>query len=130
MKKGVIFTIIALLVLTSLFATDKTLNFFKTNRQVLRFALSTIDSVKTNNSTNQILIHKKDGTKSTVSMTEIDSMNYTSGEYLLPTVQSLSLSLMITIWEKRSVLQIFPTMAAVISWTGAFAGPRNTTLLF
>jgi hypothetical protein len=92
MKKGVIFTITALLVLTSLFATDKTLNFFKTNRQVFRFALSTVDSVKANSTTNQMLIYKKDGTKSAVNMTEIDSMNYTTGEYLLPTVQSQTIA--------------------------------------
>jgi hypothetical protein len=90
MKKGIVFTLIGMLIMMSVIASDITLNIYKTNLKVQRFLVNNIDSVRINNSDNLLYIHKKDGTISTIPVAEIDSMNYSSDQYALPVVETVS----------------------------------------
>jgi len=87
MRKGLLFILSGLLVLASMFASDPTLNVFKSDRKILRFALDNIDSIRIDRENNLMLVHQKDGVLSAIDMSEVDSMTYSSGEYLLPGVE-------------------------------------------
>lgn len=90
MKKGILFTLAVLMGFTSVFSADITFNIFKSNHSVQRYALFNIDSISINESSKQLLVYKKDGSIASVFMTEIDSMNYSSGDYSLPSVELIS----------------------------------------
>ncbi|MBN2166004.1 MAG: hypothetical protein JW717_06990 [Marinilabiliaceae bacterium] len=90
MKKILLFTVISVLVITSVIAADLTLNIFKTNHTVQRFAVSVIDSVVTNNDNTMLQIYKNDGVINSVALSDIDSMNYSSGTYSLPVISLVS----------------------------------------
>ncbi|MFT3740750.1 MAG: hypothetical protein QM786_18525 [Breznakibacter sp.] len=90
MRKGIFFTLAGILAIVTMFAADITLNIYKTDKKTERFVINHIDSVKIDNANKLMHVHKKDGTVSTIPVAEIDSMNYSSGEYSLPVVQTVS----------------------------------------
>ena len=84
MKRGLLLFIAGLLIPASMFAQEKTLNVYKSDLKVQRFALENIDSIGFDEPDGHMLVYKKDGTLSSIKMAEVDSMNYSSGEYALP----------------------------------------------
>jgi hypothetical protein len=88
--KGLLFTIMGLLIAASVSATTKTLNIYKTNHEVLRFDLSLIDSVSIDETNNWLYVYKNDGTTNAVPLNEVERMDYSSGEYELPTIETVS----------------------------------------
>lgn len=90
MRKGVLFTLASLCIVVSLFAADVTLNIFKTNKKTEQFVVDNIDSVKVDNANGMLNVYKKDGTTRSIPLTEIDRLNYSSGDYSLPVVQTVS----------------------------------------
>ncbi|MFB6318908.1 hypothetical protein [Saccharicrinis sp. FJH54] len=90
MKKGHLILFSLLLLVGSVMAQNKTMNIFKINKSVQRFALSNLDSVEVDQSNNNILVHLKDGDVRTIRMSEIDSMTYSEGSYTVPAVELIS----------------------------------------
>jgi hypothetical protein len=90
MKKGLLIIIAYLWVIMPVFAQDKTLNIYKAGLEIQRFALNNIDSIGFDDTKGLMFIHKKDGTINTIRMAVVDSMDYSSGEYTLPGIETVS----------------------------------------
>ncbi|MBN2697651.1 MAG: hypothetical protein JXR52_02400 [Bacteroidales bacterium] len=90
MKRFILLITAVLLLLASLVASDVTLNVYKTNRTVERFTLGNIDSVGIDPDRNLFLVYNQDGGFIAINMSEIDSINYSEGDYSLPVVKTVS----------------------------------------
>ncbi|MFC0876286.1 hypothetical protein ACE01N_06810 [Saccharicrinis sp. FJH2] len=90
MKKGLLIILTIFLFLGSVAAQNLTLNIYKINKTVQRYALSNLDSVQVDEANNNILVHLKDGNITALSISEIDSLTYSEGTYSVPTVELVS----------------------------------------
>ncbi|MCW3807516.1 hypothetical protein [Plebeiibacterium marinum] len=89
MKKTTII-LLGIVFMLSVYATSKTLNIYKTDHTVLQFDFNNIDSICVDKSNTQLQVYKKDGNLYTLPLNEIDSMNYSVGDYTPPTLQLIS----------------------------------------
>lgn len=86
MRNGMLTLMAGILFITSIYAAERTLNVYKTNHTIHQIVLDSLDSVSVDQSTNLLLIHRLNGSVDKISLTEIDSMNYSTGTYVLPTI--------------------------------------------
>ncbi|MDF1572144.1 MAG: hypothetical protein P1P82_11065 [Bacteroidales bacterium] len=90
MRRILLMIIAGLLLVAALSAQDKTLNIYRTNGEVKRFALGTVDSILVDTTEMMLRVFRVDGSLRNIAITTIDSMNYTSDEASLPEVHLLS----------------------------------------
>ena len=90
MRKGVLIIIAGIWMGIPVSAQEKTLNIYSPDLRVQRFALNAIDSITTDDADSLMLVCKTDGSVSSIVMAGVDSMNFSSGEYALPVVETVS----------------------------------------
>ena len=90
--KKILFTYFGLLLTVALFATNTTLNIFKTDKSVQRINLEQIVRIKTQNQDSLLVIERLNGAHTEVCISEIDSITYTEDSYGLPQVQTVSVN--------------------------------------
>lgn len=90
MKKRLLSIFTLIVIVFALNAQNKTLNVYKNNNTVQRFAFSNTDSLTIDDVNDVMHVYQSDGNTVTLFMAEIDSMNYSSGEYTLPQLEMVS----------------------------------------
>ncbi len=90
MKRGLLITLAGILAALSLPAAETNLNVYTSDREVKSFALNCLDSISIDEPDGTLTVYLKDGTRNTIVLAEVDSMNYSSGEYTLPSVETVS----------------------------------------
>jgi len=89
-KRKLAYLAIATLTIFSVFATIPVFNVHRAPNRVTNFALNNIDSVTFPNDQSVMMVHKRDGTQSFFSVSEVDSTVFSSGDFSLPTAELVS----------------------------------------
>jgi hypothetical protein len=104
--KRTFFTYIGLLLVVAIFASETTLNIFRTDKSVQRFGVETIDRITTNENEGLLQIERLDGNLITIPLAEIDSMTYSEGDYALPTVSTVSVNSNINAGQTDCIVEV------------------------
>lgn len=104
--KKLLFTYLGLLLTVVLFATNTTLNIFKTDKSVQRINLEQIVRIKTQNNDSVLVIERLNGALTEVSISEIDSITYSEDSYGLPVVQTVSVNSSIEDGKTHAVVNV------------------------
>jgi hypothetical protein len=90
MKRGILIYILCLFLGAAAWASGETLDIYLTGMPVQRYALSSVDSISFDEAGGLMYIHQSDGSVRSIYTAEVDSMGFSSGEYSLPSVETVS----------------------------------------
>ncbi|GAO30826.1 hypothetical protein [Geofilum rubicundum] len=120
--KRTFFTYIGLLLVVAIFASETTLNIFRTDKTVQRFRVESIARVFTNDNDSLLKIERIDGELVAVPIAEIDSMTYSEGDYALPTVSTVSVNNNIESNQTDCTIEVTDDATALF-WKEVWYGP-------